>query len=134
MTSSACALARDDVNDFSLDDAMSTQKISSAIGDGVSFYFGDQEYPTIIQKFGEFRSNKKTSAFGKSDKAACQWAFASAMKSLKQRADKEGGNAVINIRSNYKNNLTTSDSIFKCGAGSVIAGVALVGDIVKLED
>lgn len=133
MLSSSCVLARDDTNDYSVEEAMAIPKISSAIGDGVSFYFGAQTHPKVLTKFGEFRSNKKTNAFGKSDKAACQWAFASAMKSLKQRAEREGGNAVINIKSNYRDNLTTSDTTFKCGAGGVMAGVALVGDVVKIN-
>lgn len=124
-------LARDEVGDYSVEEAMAIEKISSAIGEGVSFYFAGQDHPQVTKTFGEFQSNKKTNAFGKSDKQACQWAFASAMKSLRQRATREGGNAVINIRSNYKGNLTSSSTSFKCGAGNIIAGVALVGDVVK---
>ncbi len=127
-------LARDDINDYSVEEAMSIHRVSSSIGQGVSFYFGEQKHPKIAQKYGEFGSNKKTSAFGKSAKAACEWAFASAMKSLKQRALREGGNAVINIRSNYRGFMTTSDTHFKCGSGAVVAGVALIGDVVKLEE
>lgn len=112
---------------------MAVPKVANAIGTGVDFYFGDQKHPKVLQKMGEFRTNKKTNAFNKTDTYACQWAFASAMQSLRNRALKEGGNAVINIRSNYRNNLTTSDTTFKCGAGGVIAGVALVGDVVKIE-
>lgn len=124
--------ARNDIDDYSVNEAMSVKKISSAIGSGVDFYFAGQKHPKVIKSLGEFQSNKKTNAFGKSDKAACQWVFASAMKSLKQRALQEGGNAVINIRSNYKGNLTASSTTFKCGAGALMAGVTLVGDIVKL--
>ena len=47
---------------------------------------------------------------------------------------KEGGNAVINIKSNYKNNTTESDTTFKCGAGNIMAGVALIGTVVRLEE
>ncbi len=131
---SSASMARDDVSDFSVKEAMSIEKISSAIGDGVDFYFGKQEHPKVGKRFGEFQSNKKTNAFGKSDKAACQWAFASAMKTLRHRAVKEGGNAVINIRSNYKGNMTSNTSTFQCGAGAIMAGVTLIGDIVKLEN
>ncbi len=133
MVSSNCVLARDDISDYSFEEAMSIPKITSAIGGGISFYFGEQKHPKILQKHGEFASNKKTNAFGKSDKAACQWAFASAMKSLKQRAEREGGNAVVNIKSNYRDNLTTSDTTFRCGAGAIMAGVALVGEVVTIE-
>lgn len=133
-TISTTSMARDSIQDFSVEEAMALPKISSAIGDGIKFYFTGQKHAAIEQSLGEYQSNKKTNAFGKSDKEACQWAFASAMKSLKQRAEKEGGNAVINIHSNYKGTKTTSDKTFKCGAGNVIAGVALVGEVVKLKN
>jgi len=126
------AMARDDISDYSVEEAMAVQKVSSAIGEGIRLYFAGQKHSAVIQSFGEFQSNKKTNAFGKSDKEACQWAFASAMKSLKERAVKEGGNAVINIRSNYRGNQTSSNSTFKCGAGTWVVGVALIGDVVKL--
>lgn len=126
-------MARDDIADYSVEEAMLIPKISSAIGSEVKFYFAGQEHNQVEQSFGEFQSNKKTNAFGKSDKEACQWAFASAMKSLRQRANKEGGNAVINIRSNYKMTVSSNPVTFKCGAGAIIAGVALIGDVVKLH-
>jgi hypothetical protein len=132
LTLSTSAMARDDIGDYSVKDAMAIPKISSALGDDIKFYFSGQSHAKPKQSFGEFQSNKKTNAFGKSDLEACQWAFASAMKSLKQRAVKEGGNAVINIRSNYKGTLTSSSTTFKCGAGAIMAGVALKGDVVKL--
>ncbi|HIF5944891.1 TPA: hypothetical protein ACX3GK_003567 [Vibrio parahaemolyticus] len=55
------------------------------------------------------------------------------MIALKERAIKEGGNAVLDIKSNYKNNLTSSSDTFQCGAGTMIAGVALTGKVVKLK-
>ncbi len=55
------------------------------------------------------------------------------MIALKDRAVKEGGNAVVDIKSNYKNNLTTSTETFQCGAGAFVAGVALTGKVVKLK-
>jgi len=133
LLTSMCSIARDDVTDYLIEEAMQIPKISSAIGSEVKFYFAGQEHNQVEQKIGEFKSNKKTNAFGISDKEACQWVFASAMKSLHQRAIKEGGNAVINIRSNYKGTISSSPTTFKCGAGAIMAGVALIGDIVKLQ-
>jgi len=128
------AIARDTINDYSVEEALSVEKVKAAVGSEISFYFGETAHKEVKKTFGEFRTNKKTNAFGKSDKAACQWAFASAMKSLKERAIREGGNAVINIKSNYRDNMTTSDTTFKCGAGGVMAGVALIGEVVELEE
>jgi hypothetical protein len=56
------------------------------------------------------------------------------MISLRDRARREGGNAVINIKSNYKNNLTSSDDAFQCGAGELTAGVALIGTVAKIKN
>ncbi len=132
-TTSIVSFARNDIADYSVIEAMSINKISSAIGNDVSFFFAGQVHSKVDKVLGEFQSNKKTNSFGKSDKEACQWVFASAMKSLRERAIKEGGNSVINIRSNYKGNMTSSSTTFKCGVGAIIAGVTLVGDVVKLN-
>lgn len=94
----------------------------------------DQEHPKVLKDFGEFRTSKKTNAFMKSDAEACQWVFASALIALRDRAIKEGGNAVINIKSNYGDNMTSSNETFQCGAGAIMAGVALVGTVVKIEE
>lgn len=129
---SMSSMARDDIADYSVEEAMAIPKISGAIGSEVKFYFAGQKHSKIKQTMGEFRTNKKTNAFAKSDKEACQWVFASAMKTLRERAVIEGGNAVINIRSNYKGTVSSSPTTFKCGAGAIMAGVALIGDVVQL--
>jgi hypothetical protein len=103
------------------------------LGSDIKFFFGDQSHGKILKKYGEFKTNKKTNAFGKSDIEACLRAFLSAMISLRDRAVKLGGNAVINIKSNYKNNLTSSKDNFQCGAGAIVAGVALVGTVVEVK-
>ncbi len=130
---SAQAVSRDDRLRFSIEDALSTEAAKQKLDAGIRFYFGDQEHGPIAQKFGQFTSNKKTNAFNKSDQQACEWAFLSALISLQQRAVKEGGNAVINIISNYKNVEFKSDTEFECGAGALIAGSALKGTVVKLD-
>jgi uncharacterized protein YbjQ (UPF0145 family) len=126
------AFSRDSVQGFSITDALAHEKAQSLLGDQVEFYFGDERPSGVSREFGEFKTNKKTNAFGKSDKVACQWAFLSAMVALRDRALNEGGNAVVNIRSNYKSNLTSSPSEFRCGAGAMVAGVALVGTVVTI--
>ncbi len=124
--------ARDDIGSYSIESAMSSDVAKAKLGTEVKFYFGEQRYPSVTTSFGEFKTNKKTNAFNKSDEEACNWVFLSAMIALKDRAIKEGGNAVVDIKSNYKGNLTSSDETFQCGAGNVVAGVALSGKVVKL--
>ncbi len=99
----------------------------------VPLYFGDQKHPKVIQNYGVFATNKKTNAFGKSDRVACDWVFLSAVLQMQQRALREGGNAIINIKSNYKNIEFVSDDEYRCGAGNIMAGVALIGTVVKIE-
>ena len=124
--------ARDDRLMFSVNDAMSMQKAKDALDGDIRFYFGAQKHPKILNSFGEVMTNKKTNAFNKTDQGACQWAFLSAMISFQDRIAREGGNAVVNIRSYYKRNEVSSTTEFECGAGKFIAGVTFKGDIVTL--
>ena len=126
--------ARDDLNRYSVEEALNTSDAQSKLNKGYTFLFGKQEHKEVVSNHGEFMSNKKTNAFNKSDKQACQWAFLSAMLTFQDRVAKEGGNAVINIRSYYKKHDFTSETEFECGNGSLMAGVTLVGDVVTLKE
>ncbi|MCW8328833.1 excinuclease [Photobacterium sp. SDRW27] len=130
---SSLANAKDDVSDYSIQDALNTEQAKLKLGSDIEFYFGTQPHGKIVKELGEFKTNKKTNAFNKTDLESCQWVFLSAMIALKDRAVKEGGNAVVDIKSNYKNNLTTSNATFQCGAGTFVSGVALTGKVVKLK-
>ena len=130
----ALAQARDDINRYSIESAMSNSAAKEKLNKGYTFKFGDQAHGKITANHGEFMSNKKTNAFGKSDKQACDWAFLSAMLSFQDRINKEGGNAVVNIRSYYKKNTLSSATEYECGNGAIIAGVTFQGDVVTLED
>jgi hypothetical protein len=125
------AFARDSVATYPVDAALASEP--GKVTPDIALFFAGQSHPAVAQSFGEFSTNKKTNSFGKSDTAACQHVFLSAVIELQARARSEGGNAVINIKSNYRNELTASPTEFTCGAGAVIAGVALVGDVVKLK-
>jgi uncharacterized protein YbjQ (UPF0145 family) len=100
---------------------------------GVTFYFGDSAHPAIVEDFGEYRSNRKTNAVGKSDREACEWAFLSALLSFRDRAISLGANAVVNISSNYRDLPFKSDTEFECGAGGLMAGSALIGTVVSVK-
>jgi len=127
------ASARDSIGDYWINEVMTSNSAQTALGSDVLFFFGDEAHGEVVRSMGEIRTSKKTNALGKSDQEACHWVFLSAMKELKAHATKRGGNAVINIRSNYKDKTTSSSETFKCGAGALIAGVALIGTIVTME-
>ncbi|MGD8926477.1 MAG: hypothetical protein PVG20_06490, partial [Thioalkalispiraceae bacterium] len=124
ITVAQTGVARDDVGDYSISSVMQTETAKDKLGTNVKFFFGKQKHGKIAKRFGVFSTNKKTNAFGKSDQEACEHVFLSAMIQLKQRAESLGANAVINIKSNYKGNLTSSETTFQCGAGAILAGVA----------
>ncbi len=124
--------SRDDRLMFPIDEALATLAAQNKI-QGIDLYFGNQEHPKILQDFGEFRTNQKTNALNKSDKQACEWVFLSALLKLQERASSLGANAVINIKSNYRNNEVVSETEYQCGAGHIFAGVVLKGRIVKLS-
>jgi uncharacterized protein YbjQ (UPF0145 family) len=124
--------ARDDHGMWSISEALNTEDAKQKLNKDIRFYFGDQSHPRIIKNFGEFMSNKKTNAFNKTDERACQWNFLSAMISFQERAQRMGGNAVVNIRSYYKKNTISSQTEFECGSGAFVSGVTFLGDVVKL--
>jgi len=128
------AVARDTLHDFPLSDALANAEARDKLDPGIKFYFGTQKHPKVVKRFGEWGTNKKTNAFGKDDKVACEWVFLSAMLELQERAQKEGGNAVIDIKSNYRGRETVSNDTYQCGAGAIMAGVALKGTVVRIAD
>jgi uncharacterized protein YbjQ (UPF0145 family) len=114
-------------------DAMATPDAKARLNMGVQFFFGNTAHPPVAQSFGEFMSNKKTNGTNKSDKEACEWAFLSAMLSFQQRAVAVGGNAVINIKSYYRQNEVSSETQYECGSGALMSGVTFKGEVVKLQ-
>ena len=122
------ALARDTRLKLPIKDAMETAAAKEQLGTNVKFTFGGK---APEKNLGTFTSNKKTNFANKSDKEGCEWAFLSAMLSLKERALAEGGNAVVNIQSYYKKNEFSSATEYECGAGAFVGGVTLRGTVVK---
>lgn len=126
------AQARDTHLKLPIKDAMATADYQAKVDQEIKMFFGAQEHPKPAQSFGTIKTNKKTNFFNKSDKEGCEWVFLSAILALQDAARQRGGNAVINIKSNYKNVEFTSETEYECGAGAVTGGVAFVGEIVKL--
>ena len=124
--------ARDTHLKLPLKDAMETADYKSKVDPNIKLFFGAQEHPKPAQSFGTVKTNRKTNFFNKSDKEGCEWVFISAILALQQAAKERGGDAVINIKSNYKNAEFSSETEYECGAGAVTGGVAFVGEIVKL--
>ena len=127
------AQARDTKLLLPLTEAMNANDAKARLGDTVKFYFGNQPTPAVLERLGTDKTSQKTNSFAKSPETACDWAFLSAMLSLKKRATELGANAVINIVSNYKNQEMSSDTQYECHDGAIMSGVALKGEFVKLK-
>lgn len=124
--------ARNTLHEFSITDVIEKPENANRLS-GIALFFGEQKHPYVEKSFGEFSTNKKTNAFNKTDIEACEWVMMSALLQLHQRALSMGADAVINIKSNYKNVEKSSETHFTCGAGATMAGVALKGTPVKLK-
>jgi uncharacterized protein YbjQ (UPF0145 family) len=98
----------------------------------VPFYMHGQAHPKVARDLGVFSADRRTSGFARSDRKACHIAFVSAVVSLQERARKQGGNAVIDIRSVTRSNPLSSATEFRCVAGNMVVDVALEGRVVKL--
>lgn len=126
------AFARDTKHIMPIAPAMQVSDAQEKLDGSVRFFFGSKKSPKVLAKLGSDVANRKTNAFGKSDEAACNWAFLSALVALEKRAQALGANAVINVVSYYKKNEMSSPTDFECHAGGIMAGVALKGDFVKI--
>lgn len=133
MFGSQTAKAADDKVILPVADALATQDAKGKLDDSVAFYFGNSAHPAVVKSFGNFTTNKKGNAFAKSDTETCNRVLLSALITLQERAQKEGGNAVINIKSYYKKNEVSYDKDFECHVGAFVSGVTLKGDVVKLR-
>ena len=131
-STTALAAGRDEHINFPIADVLNNPEFKDKLPAGVRFYFGGQK-ARISKTLGETHTNKKTSSFKKSDKTACEWAMLSALIAIGEDAKGRGGNAVIGIKSNYKGNETASNDTYVCGAGNIMAGVALTGTVAVVR-
>ncbi|MEF9977824.1 MAG: excinuclease ATPase subunit [Thermomonas sp.] len=125
--------ARDTRQQFDIATAIAAGKADGTLDGTVQFHFKGARAPAVATRLGPARTNKKTNAFGKSDATACQWVFLGALKALETAAKERGANAVIDIESNYKSQVFSSATQYECGAGGLMAGVALKGVYAKVK-
>lgn len=123
------ALARSDLLVIPVETATADEKASNLLD--VPYYLAGQRHPAIAKDLGVYRSNQRTNAFLKSDERACSIAFLSAIIALQKRAQRLGGDAVVDIKSITKDRDLESSTAFRCAAGNVVANVALSGRVVK---
>lgn len=126
--------AKDERSMQPLADTLNSDVVKKARDPGIRIYFGKQAHAKVEKSFGETSMRRSTTVDIMDQPKACQHAFARAMQDFQERARAAGANAVINVRSDYKNVEIASDSEYMCGAGTWAVGVAFKGELVKLAE
>lgn len=134
LAASFSASAADTMIRLPIAGAMAVNDAEKRLDEGVKFYFAGQPTPKVLTKITSDKTSQRTNGFGKSAEKSCNWVFLSAMLALQKRAKEVGANAVINIVSNYKDNVMSSPTEFECADGAIMAGVALKADFVKVAN
>ncbi|MDB5470437.1 MAG: excinuclease [Caulobacter sp.] len=123
----------DRIMTMSIQDVLSSPDYAAKGPSDIKFYFADQPV-TVKQVVGPVQTSRKSSNYsGNNPPKACRWAMLSALIALAEEARLQGGNAVVGIKSNYRNVETASRDTFQCGVGGLMVGVALKGDIAVVE-
>jgi len=125
------AAAEDRVLKFPVKHALNSKTGKEKMLDDIRVYMVGQGHPGVDRSYREYQSNKRST--GMSDQAACDLAFLSAIIGLQQRADREGGNAVIDIFSITNNKKLKSSETYSCLRGRSMANVILRGTVVRLD-
>jgi hypothetical protein len=117
---------------MSLDTALQAPEVKGRVDGSIKLYFGAQAHPEVATKITTDEITTKGVIESKNDMAACYNALGDGIKQLQEMARNAGADAIINIVSYYKRgNITNSDTVVECHAGSGSAGLSLRGDIVK---
>lgn len=66
------AMARDTKHLYPLQDALNTPAAQEKLTGKVQFFFGSKKPANIAKSMGSHTANKKTNAFNKTDKEACE--------------------------------------------------------------
>ena len=128
------ALAKDSWHQFSAKEAQVGKVGTDSLKPGIRLYMKGEKHGKVIKQLGEFKSNKRSNSFGKSARSSCDRAFISALMSLQDRAEKEGGNAVIDIYSITRDKQFESVEEYSCIRGGFVTNVALMGTVAELAD
>lgn len=133
----ACTLppaaeARDEQRLFDLATVLSSPEGRDRFDDTVQFFWAGQDAPATAQAFSVQTSQRKTFAPTRTAREACDQSFIEALAALRDAAKKAGGNAVVSIKSLYKNREFRSPVEYECRMTYFAASVTLEGKLVRL--
>ena len=107
------AYARDEKYLLSINAALQATDIKYKPDGSVKFFFANQKTPQILKKLGSDSAHEKVSTRAERDESSCNAAFLEALVALQKRAQKAGANAVVNIVSYYRKDVTSSATEFE---------------------
>lgn len=126
--------ARDIKRFFPIADAMADKDLQAKLDESTKTSFGKENTPQGLKILRSEVGRGKVALRGKTNEAACNTAFISALVDLQQRAKQAGANAIVTIVSYYKSVEMASATEFECHEGSGYMAVALKGNFVKIND
>jgi len=134
----ACALcapaaeARDEQRLFEVAAVLASAEARDRFDDTMQFYWADQSHPPTVEAFTIHTSERKTFLPTRTELEACDQSFIEALAALRDAAKKAGANAVVNIKSLYKNREFRSQTQYECRLSYFAASVTLEGRLVKV--
>lgn len=126
------AHARDEQRLYDVAAALATPEGRDRFDDTIRFFWAEQDTPASEQSFSIHTSERKTFLPTRTEQEACDQSFIEALASLRDAARKIGANAVVGIKSLYKNREFRSATQYECRLSYFSASVTLEGRLVKL--
>ena len=125
--------ARNDVLMLSIADALKDPAFADwEPPSDVAFYWANQQPPKPGTSLGEVELKAKRAKIDGTDKYNCQLALMAVLNGFHKKAVAAGGNAVGNIVSYYKKQVSGTDTQYQCNAGASGGVVWLKGTILKV--
>lgn len=128
------AQARNTEYKLSFEELLNAPEVKEKLDPSIKFYLAGQKTPTVVKRFQDDVSSRKTSGVGKSDEVGCRWAALSALLAMQQKAKQVGANAVVDVVSYYKKAPFSSPTEYQCNAGAVVIGVTLKGTYATVAE
>lgn len=126
------AQARDEQRLYEISAALATPQGRDRFDDTIQFFWAEQDTPAAEQSFSIHTSERKTFLPTRTEQEACDQSFIEALASLRDAARKMGANAVVGIKSLYKNREFRSATQYECRLSYFSASVTLEGRLAKL--
>jgi hypothetical protein len=126
------AHAKDEQRLFDIAFVMGSPEARERFDETIRFYWSGQAAPAPLQTVRIHTSERKTFSPTRTEREACDQSFVEALAALRDAARAAGANAVVEIKSLYKNREFRSPTEYECRLGYFAAGVTLEGTLVKL--